>query len=251
VFDAIRIHSGLMIDQTFITRAVGGTPDWLQQHAADRDTFRQDSETDDQLEFRLRNIQAAAIKPSIMALAQQMIDDAGVSGTVAMCELRRDRAYLRTLQAMTGTGGVFTDPAGTSMRFAPTVPFPGPPFRVPEEIVEHRLIISGAASGGNNGTFTITGLFGAAAVYVNASGVAGTDATVTWSVQHRDRAGNILDGFRDAYCSRGDRCAADRAGFVLILPFGTTEALRLSVQELVRPIKAGGVVFYVERRVNP
>ena len=54
-----------------------------------------------------------------------------------------------------------------------------------------------------------------------------------------------------AYFQRGYRMRGPRGSIVVILPFGTSEATRLSVQEAVRKKKAAGFAMIVERRVDP
>jgi hypothetical protein len=67
-----------------------------------------------------------------------------------------------------------------------------------------------------------------------------------------------------AYFSRGYRMtrqftanpslvAADRAAhsFIVILPYGTTAATALAVEEALRQKRAGGILAWTERRLNP
>jgi hypothetical protein len=184
---------------------------------------------------------------------------------VFMVELRRDKAFFGTNTADAGTGGTF---AGTApnMSYTPTVPFASPPFRVPEEELNHKLVISGAASAGNDGTFDITGMNGNACEFQNASGVAEADATVTWSVSRHDRDGNTLTGFAKSFMSRGYRMGrigpaqpTDPLGFervdqppviIIILPFDTTAATQASVEEQLRQKKGAGLIARVERRTS-
>lgn len=245
--------------QTLILGATGPTatdPDWLNQHARDRGTSRQGGETDAELAARLRDIPDALTRPALLEAAQAIIDAAGVVGTVTMVELRRDRAFLITNLADQGTGGTFT--VGPPATFEPDAGFNGPPYRdaYPGDTKPAWLVISGAADAGNDGAFPITGIAGNAAEYTNATQVAAADPTCTWRV---NRYGPLIAELLtpvatprvDAYCDRGHRCGPDNAAFVMMLPFGTTEATRLQVAEMVRIKKAAGVYAVVERRQNP
>jgi len=246
-------------DQTLIGEAVGPTgndPDWLQQHAIDRGTRRQNGEDDTTLQLRLQKFPDALTRSLLLSVAQDLVDDAGVSGTVAMVELRRDRAYLTTRAPMTGTGGTFAG-SGSARTFTPdTLPWPRPPFQDPTVAppITSKLVISGAADAANDGTHVITGLDENAVTYTDASSGSGADATVTWRVDWYDADGNLLTagaGRRDAYLSRGHRMGDTYPAIILILPFGSSAALGLAVTEAIRQRKAAGVRVYVERRLSP
>ncbi len=246
-------------DQTLIGEAVDATgddPDWLQQHAMDRDTRRADGETDPVLRVRLQKFPDALTRATLISIAQDLVDAAGVSGDVAMVELRRDRAYLTTRAPMTGTGGTFAV-AGTVVTFTPDeLPWPRPPYQDPSivQVLSSKLVISGAASAANDGTHDITGVVLDAAQYTDASAVAEADPTVTWRVDWYDSDGNLLTagaGRADAYLSRGYRCGDTYPAIILILPFGSDAALGLAVAEAIRQRKAAGVRVYVERRLSP
>jgi|SRR5688572_705957 len=246
--------------QTIITGAEGATsstPDWLNQHARDRGTSRQLGETDDELAERLRNFPDAVTRPALLGAAQTIIDNAGVVGDVTMIELRRERAFLIVNLAETGVGGTFT--AGAPVMFLPDAPgFDTPPFRAvyPGDTQPTRIVISGAADAANDGAFLITGLDGNAAEYTNAIAVSGADPTVAWRI---NRYGPLVAELRtpvtpdrtDAYCDRGYRIGPDAPAIVVMLPFGTTEATRIQVAEMLRQKKAAGVLAIVERRANP
>ena len=254
---AARAQTSYWFGQTLITTATGPTattPDWLQLHAIDRGTRRQNGETDDTLRSRLRTFPDALTVATILAAAQAVIDAAGVSGTVYMVELRRDRAFMGKNSPMTGTGGTFTAQTGTAHGFRPTAGWNRPPFVGLQPSITWKLVISGAASAANNGTFTITDLASNDAVYTNAGGVAEVDAGVTWRVDRYDQDDNLLTagtGRQDAYLSRGHRMGAQYSTILLILPYGTDAATADSVLEAVRQRKAAGVRVIVERRLNP
>ena len=254
---AARAQVDYWFSQTLISEAVGPTsttPDWLGQHARDRGTRRQDGEVDDDLRRRLRTFEDALTVSSIMDAAQAALDEAGVTGDLAMVELRRDRGFFVVNQAMTGTGGTFVAQAGNLHSFVPDVDWPRPPIGGLRQNITWKLVISGADSAGNDGTFEITDLDGDRAVYTNASGVAEVDAGVAWRVDRYDAEDNILtegSGRLDAYMSRGFRMGSQYGTIILILPYGTSAATAASVAEAVRLKKAAGVRVIVERRLNP
>lgn len=225
---------------------VGSEPDWLNQHAIDRGTARQDGETDAELRERLRNVPDALTRPTLLAAADAILAAEGNPNTSDMVELRRDKAFFRTSASDSGTGGEFIGTA-PDMRFVPDAPgYATPPFRTAEEDIDHRIVISGAAAGGNDGTFDITGLQGDGAEFQNGAGVAGVDATASWTIEKLDRDGNLLDGFKDSYLSRGDRMSGRIPTVLIILPYNCTEGTRLSTLEMMRQKKGAGVRGLVE-----
>lgn len=233
--------------------ATSATPDWLNQHARDRNTSRQTSESDVALRERLRNIPDAVTRQAILDAADAILAAAGVSGEAALVELPRDAAWVGDYTALTGTGGTFTQ-VGTDSRFTPTVLWATPPYRAPGVTPElsWTLTISGAASSGNNGTRAITALIDNAAVVTNASGVAGADATVSWTARRLDALGNGTDFAARSYAGRGFRASVGRPlKLIVILPYGTTAGTAASVLESIRQKKAAGFAVVVERRLNP
>ncbi len=245
--------------QTKITDAqgaVGDDPDWLAQHARDRDTDRQPGESDTDLRRRIRVIADALTRPLLLAEAQAILDEDGVVGGIAyMVELVRDGAYSVVRLADTGTGGVFTDESADwgadAVGFAPTVPFGSPPFRTIAEDVDHKMKFTGSLSAGNDGTYPIIGLDGAKAIYVNAAAVFQTDATVAWEVPRFDTEGNAITGWRAAYYSRGYRMNGQLPTIIIILPYTTLDVTVKKVEAMLRTKKAAGVIAIVERRESP
>lgn len=246
-----------LFDQTLITHATGpgvGTPDWLNQHARDRGTSRQAGEDDPALQQRLRLSPDALTRQAVLDAANGILAAAGVSGTAAMLELPRDGAFAGKYTQLAGVGGTFVQ-AGTVSQFTPAdLPWPVPPFTAPTVAPGQtwQLVISGAASGGNNGTRTITGLLDNAALVTNGAGAAGADPTVVWAARRLDVTGNVTDGFARAYVGRGFRASTSRPFKILIiLPFGTDAGTAASVLASIRGKKAAGFGVIVERRLNP
>ena len=236
-----------LFGQALISTATGpdtGTPDWLNQHAADRGTRRQLGETTPALRERLRTFPDALTRASLLAVADAQLSIAGVSGSAAMVELPRDMAHSGVYATDTGVGGTFTK-VGNVVTFTPDGAWAAPPYRDPSivPVRTHKLTIAGAASAGNDGTRTIDGLTGDGAFYTNAGGVAEADPTVAWTVEHYDPEGNLRDGFTRAYSQRGYRSSRLRPQtIVIILPYGTSAAVAAGVAEAVRQRKAAGIV---------
>lgn len=253
VFGGVHAVITYLFGNALISTAVGATastPDWLNQHAADRSTRRILTEDDPTLRKRLRTFPDALTRAALLSVADAQLVAAGVSGSSAMVELPRDMAHSGAYDADAGTGGTFTK-VGSIVTFTPATAWAAPPFRDPSivPVRTHRLVISGAADAGNDGTYPITSLDGNGAVYTNAGGVAAVDATVAWSVQTRDPEGNVRDGFARAYSQRGYRSSRLRPQtIVIILPFGTSAVVAASVAEAVRQRKAAGIVVKIERR---
>lgn len=236
---------------SFIKTAVGpvtGQPDWLNQHAVDRGTGRQSGESDQALQDRLRSFSDALSIAVLLAAAQQIVDAAGVVGTVTMLELRPNRAFFTDLQPQQGAGGTFS---GTppDMVWSPILI----PYQIEQKYdgTDHyALTISGANSPGNDGTFVVDSLVGDGIAYQNASGVAEVDAA-DWELNRVDADGNILETFRQSYFSRGHRIGTQRASLVVMLPYGCTPAISAAVAEALRLKKGAGVQVLVECRANP
>ncbi len=246
----------LIEDLNLATYILTATDIWLEQHAADRGTSRQGNETDVALRSRLRNVPDALTRSALLDAANAILAADGVIGSAAMVELPRDAASLGAFTADTGVGGTFAPMSGTTYKFSPTVPFAMPPFvgaTLTRLISGYKLIIAGAASAGNDGTFAVTGLDGDGALYTNAAGVAGVDGGVGWTTDKLDRQGNVQDVHGKAFCSRGFRAArASKSGMIIvILPFGSTAGTVASVTEMLRQKKAGGIASVIEVRLSP
>jgi len=256
MFSAVRDQIKSWFTQSYITTATGAGPDFLNQHAVDRATRRQSGESDISLRERLRNVPDAVTRPTLLSAVADILDAESIvydpAVYPAMVELNRDAGYYRDATSDSGTGGTFSGTA-PNMVFTPTVDFDRPPFRSVEELITHKLVISGAATAANDGTRTITGLAIDGAQVANASGVAEVDATVSWTVAKYDRDDNLLDGFKDSFYSRGDRygLASGRPELVVILPFGCTAGIQASVLEMLRKKKGAGVIARVECRLIP
>lgn len=236
------------------TGPVAGGPDWLGEHARDRGTFRQDGENDATLRERLWNAVDMVTEPAIQASVDAILSAAGIVGSARMYELRGNTASLANNIADQGTGGTFA--AGVAgFKFTPDAGFAdnAPPLAVAERREQvHKLVISGAANAGNNGTFIVTEVEGNGAVYVNGAGVAAVDAGVTWRVDRYTESDAILTagvGRPDSYLSRGYRLGAIRPTIICQLPAGTAAQLAEAIKQHILSICGAGVGVVVEH--NP
>lgn len=254
---SLSIDKNWLATQAYILTADGPTAttaDWLGEHARDRGTSRRSGESDTVLRARIREVEEALHRQSLLDAAQALLTAAGVAGAPALVELPRDAAYFGQNQPVTGTGGTFATVSGSVRKFTPTVAFTRPPYDVSETGVTWKLVISGAANAGNNGTFTITGIDVNGAKFTNASGVNGADATVSWRLDRYSADGALMtvgSAAAKSFFGRGFRMSPGKPCVVVMLPYGTSETLRLAVFESLRQRKAAGVFLVVERRLNP
>lgn len=163
----------------------------------------------------------------------------------------------------TGTGaGTSTSAVADGVLFTPTVAFAYPPYPPENERIKKvRIIVSGAANAGNDGTYLSTGVLRNGIRFVNGAVVAVVDATVAWSLGRYDAQDAIVDGFAESYLYNVGETApvnegvADRVGpaalcgICIILPFGTPAAIPAAVLEAARQRKLAGVVVSVETRL--
>ena len=229
---------------------------WLDMHAVDRGTTRQDGESDEALAARLRTAQTNVTRTAIITAAQAIVDAEvpTITGTVVGLELKRDKAFFGTNVARTGTGGEFVDEGAGVFSFLPSTLYALPleVFARSGEQGNPVATFSSSASAGNDGAFEITGLDGNALLFANGSGVAEVDATAAWSIAQTDVEGNDRTGRRKAYLGRGYRMSGNLPlSCILILPYGCTAGTLTSVAEMLRTKKAFGVTSIVECRANP
>lgn len=282
IIDAARARTAYWSTRAQIEDSDGATadePDWLNQHARDRDTHRALGESDASLWRRITNIKDAVTRPALLAALREMLTVNGLAPDFAldMVELPRDGIFLSgptpptPWTQVTGTGGVFVGPASGVMTFTPTVKFPIAPYHQSTaamgdveptgsikiksgRIRSYRIVISGAANAGNNGTFSITGLDGNGVKFTNA-GTAATDPTVTWALQRRDVFDQVVDGAPHSFLGGGERMTAIRPTLVAIIGYISNAAQRARVAqaaaEILRQKAGGGVLSSVEARAIP
>jgi len=247
----------------------GSEPDWIDLLARDRGTARQAGESTELLRARLRTIPSGIIGSELLAAANALLVASGLPASAAMLEFAHDAAYLGTWTATLGTAGMFTK-TGSLMAFRPAETLTWPPYSASRRgfVASNQLKLASCTDAGNNGSFTITGLSAVndgaghptltAIHYTNASGSAGYDAAAAWTLERLNHAGKPMNGHGRAFVNRGCRIwRGQRAGvrkamggFLIILPHGTSEPLRLSVLEMLRSKKAAGVRCIVERRIG-
>lgn len=91
VFDHIKAR----VASTYLRQA---TDEWAEEHARDRDTRRQASETTAQLIDRLRYAEDAVTVPALEALANRILLAAGLPQTAKISELRSEARLFLTRQ---------------------------------------------------------------------------------------------------------------------------------------------------------
>ncbi|HUS27621.1 MAG TPA: hypothetical protein VMZ53_03910, partial [Kofleriaceae bacterium] len=90
MFGSVKALLDYLFGQTLIGSAIGGTattPDWLDQHARDRGTARQDGEDDPTLRDRLRNAPDALTRASILAAVNATLLANGITDPAGLVEL--------------------------------------------------------------------------------------------------------------------------------------------------------------------
>lgn len=257
--------------QALIGTAAGATsaePDWLEAHAVDHGTRRQNGETDTSLRYRLRHGPNSIIRQNLLTAIGEVLVGNGVAGDAFMVELPRDQIFVGQIQQYASIGGTLAGPdVGGVMTFLPDDPFQFPPWKpavspslevdsantiLSGRVRSHRLVLTGAAAPGNNGNFITTGIVGNAVKYVNPTGAAGIDAAIAWAIERRDRRDLVLDVHGHSFVSRGERIGRSRGGtIIVILPYGTDAGTGRAVTEMLRQKKGAGVILYVEIRANP
>lgn len=244
-------------EMSFILTAYNEPPDWLNQHAIDRGTYRQAGESDTNLRERLRSFPDAVTFTSLLDSLQGLLDAEGIVGTPVMVELPRHVA--RSFQHVDpmGVGGTFSLATDGNMLFTPDPALTNVPV-VSGNYAKYignwqgtKFVFSGSSSAGNDGSFDIIGFEGNGMKFVNGSGVAETDATVTWTSQKINKDGFALATHRRSYLDRGYRIGGTRPTLLIILPFGCTPSTLVAAAELLRQTSGAGVATVVECREIP
>lgn len=162
IFDNVQAHVDYWYGQSLIKQS---SDIWLNQHAIDRGSNRQDSENDASVIERITTVEEMVTRPAVQAKAQAIMTALGAAGSPVIVELRidADRAY--------------------------------------------------ASSSG----------------YL------------------------ISTGFAISYLARGFRLSSSGgvSGFIVILPFGTSNSVRDAVDEYVKRYKGAGIFHRVEVRAVP
>lgn len=261
IFDAARQFIADMKDQGQILTAPGpvsGEPDWLNQHAIDRDTSRANGESDDALRARLRDFTNTVTRVALLAMVGAALDAAGVSSNdFGMIETRAEGAYFhgsvqaRHTGAATTTAAVVLNGDGTATISGLSFTGADTGFATQCEpwFVGRYVFISGCDDAANNGRFRICGVPTLTSFTVeNAAAVADASTPIAWCLDYQVAAPASAQPIGN-FLSRGYRFA--NSGFTVILPYLTDEATRLSVAESLRRIRAAGVLVRVERRQVP
>lgn len=241
------------LGQTMILVAVGptgGDADWLNMHAGERNTSRQDPEGDPALRQRIRNVEDAITPPILLKAAQDIVDAEGIVGTVAMVEMPAQGAYTRLLVADTGVGGEFSLDAPFAQFKPDTKP------KAPWLLSGDTLVLAGSLTPANDGSYSISSsspLAGDNIRYTNGGAVPEVDPGVSWTHYKKNKVTpfEVVDEFQSSFASRGYRTVTRKPTIIMILPFGCTDSTSVSVLEMLRQKKGGGVVGLVECRTIP
>jgi hypothetical protein len=253
IFQRVDDQAVYWVDLSYINNADAGPPDWLNQHAKDRGTYRQLGESNAALRERLRNFSDAITPELIRDTLAGLMTANSIVGTVGVLELSRDRAFFGSYTRQTGTGGTFTAPVANVQQFTPNVVYSGAPYDASQPINPYEIVFSGAANAVNNGTRLITGLNGNAVKFTNATGVALVDGGVAWILSKRDPVFTtiVIDQFSKSYLSRGYRMGSDIPTLLLIFPYPTTTAQAAGMIEAIRLKKGAGVRILYDIRSIP
>src|SRR5262252_504835 len=238
IFAGIKaVAADWLAKQTFILKADGWTldadgkptsPDWVGEHARDRGTMRADGEDTEALRTRIHGMPGGTVtSPDLVDSINDFLESQGLPPDADLVEMPGDGYYVVTFAADAGTGGVFASMGAPKMVFTPTTRYVGPPA------VGMKLTIAGAIATGNNGIHPVTGAIVDGTSYDDADGIAGSDATVAWTLGKVGVAGEDLDGFEECYCDRGYRCGMTLPTIIAILPYPTTADQAATVRAML------------------
>lgn len=245
-----------LVKQSAISTAdgpIGDSPDWLGQHALDLGTSRRAGESDEALRTRLRNVSDAINLESIEDAIRDVLDSESIAADFYVLELPRDKSYFGEYQSETGTGGAFVASFGNGL-FGPDGDWAAPPHvntSTTPGFSNKKITFSGAAVGGNDGTYIVTGVVINSARYDSFTAVTGVDPGVNWELKKFDTDGNAVDGFSKAFMSRGYVIGSLRPTLMVLLPYEATESTEVSVREMIRTKKGAGVRVIIRRRLIP
>jgi len=243
--------------QTYIQTATGM---FLSEHAKDRDTRRRLNETDDTLRQRLRNVQDAVTEDSLTAAANAILVANGLPETAAILELRQDRAFMEldvarifcVNAAAIADGETFTVYDGTVTQVYE--------FDKNGALVNPAHVavdISTAVSPEDVAAAIASMLFGffTVAVYPFNASIVTLKSTVGFGITLSDTVAETdfrtETARKQAYLSRGYRMGRRVNDIIVILPFGTTDAIASAIREDVRQKKGAGTPVFVEVRGVP
>lgn len=239
-----RAHGDDWVRMTYI--GLAGRP-WLLAHAWDRKVPAIDGEGDESFRNRIQQPVGQVVVDAVVARVQEIVNDAGIAGTVEAYNLRPNKAHFGDYASDShADGGEFVELEGDEMEFQPGTPFDTVPL-----LGRDRLVVSGSAS--NDGTFVVTELHGDSLRYTDATGAAESLVGGTVSIVKYDVDGNVHDGFARAYLGRGYRMGSRSAKHtgIIIMPYGTTATMRAAAEAIAAQTAALGITLLVERRENP
>jgi hypothetical protein len=257
IMDRVREYVDEMLASTFLEEADTRA---LNLHAKERGTTRRVDETNAALVERLRTPEDALTEDALLLRIRAIVVAAGVSSPqAALVNLRRDRAHAHATipneaitvstgtfscedennppAVVTVTGGTYTAAALHAM-IDPQLPADWV-LNVKRGRLEFLYPLSVFSIAWNSLTLR------------NELGF--TADAVDWNPPQPYTGNQVWRPIMRLFASRGYRVTnANRPqGYVVILPYGTSSATRLSVEEYLRLYGPGGYVFYTEVRANP
>lgn len=228
IFDATLTQAD---DWRSMTDILSATGIWLDQHARDRGTVRQEDETDSTLRLRLRTLEDALTEPALVAGVDNIMVDSS-----ALVNLRRDRAFFHD-RGISGTIFQFTpDFLGSLDRIYSLQPL----FEA--DMVGRDITIAGNSYFDNNGTFEIVSFIDVQHVLID-NNAASTGMAGTWTIASQT-GGFMSRGYRMGH-------SGYPSTFIIILPYGTSDDVAAAVDEYLRTHKAGGFKHIIEVRQSP
>lgn len=236
------------IDQAFLLRAVDI---FVDQHAKDRGTRRQDGESTAALVKRLRNIEDSVTPPALLQHVKDVLQASGgpSSPDPQIVELRRDKVYFgRRVHITPTTGALIND---------------GETFTL--GIVVFEFDKNSSVSGGHVAvpiTDDYTAHEVALAIW---QAIRDQDAAVGMDIDDQLYVPGVTTysetvvhaSFKMqieslAYWNRGFRWGRDGIPeMIVVLPYGTPDGAAAAVVEAMRQYKAAGVNVTVETRLVP
>ncbi|MCP3669251.1 MAG: hypothetical protein GY814_02215 [Gammaproteobacteria bacterium] len=209
---------------------------------------------------RIRSFSNVLSYEALLDYIQGIVTASGLTGDVALLELKQNKTFSLVHSDQSGTGGQFTDLGDEEDGFAfePTdgVTLSNMLNPTPKETY---LNVSTATSAANDGTFLVDGAYESGPSYDNAAGVAETDPLATWRLFNKDLDGQDVTTFHDGFFYDPTTAGGDQAGYrmtdqeqviIVILPFGCTQTLVYSVLDGLSLIKGAGIKVLVECRLN-
>jgi hypothetical protein len=236
------------VDQAFMLRAVDI---FVDQHAKDRGTRRQDGESTASLVKRLRNIEDSVTAPALLQHVKDILaaNSAPSSPVPQLIELRADKLYFGRRVHFTPVDGAHLNDgetftvATTVFEFDNNGLVTGGHVAVPFSPGDDLLTVALSMWTTITGQGYECGIDSDDTLYV--------DGAVTYGETVVD-AGFVAQVESLGYLNCGYRLGKNaEPRIIVVLPYGTPDAAAQAVVEAMRLYKAGGVNVTVETRLVP